>query len=101
MTVGAVPDNAAKFDELSGAHHRTGDHAARHLGMAAMFLVAPPITPIDTRLLVLFGFVLTSVAMWQMSQFSLQMGMAPIISSGLLQGFRFGCTQVPLNTIAL
>jgi hypothetical protein len=36
-----------------------------------------------------------------MSQFSLQMGMAPIVISGLLQGFGLGCTQVPLNIIAL
>ncbi len=70
-------------------------------GMAAMFLVAPLITRVDNRLLILFGFVLTAVAMWQMSQFSLQMGMTPVITSGLLQGFGLGCTQVPLNTIAL
>ena len=43
----------------------------------------------------------TAVAMWQMSRFSLQMGMTPVIISGLLQGFGLGCTQVPLNTIAL
>ena len=70
-------------------------------GMAAMFLVAPLITRVDNRLLILFGFVLTAIAMWQMSQFSLQMGMTPVIISGLLQGFGLGCTQVPLNTIAL
>jgi hypothetical protein len=29
------------------------------------------------------------------------MGMAPIVISGLLQGFGLGCTQVPLNIIAL
>jgi len=69
--------------------------------MAAMFLVAPLITRIDNRLLILVGFALTAVAMWQMSQFSLQMGMTPVIISGLLQGFGLGCTQVPLNTIAL
>jgi DHA2 family multidrug resistance protein len=39
--------------------------------------------------------------MWQMTQFSLQMGMAPVIISGLLQGFGLGCTFVPLNIIAL
>jgi DHA2 family multidrug resistance protein len=39
--------------------------------------------------------------MWQMSQFSLQMGMTPVIISGLLQGFGLGCTQVPLNIVAL
>jgi DHA2 family multidrug resistance protein len=29
------------------------------------------------------------------------MGMAPVIVSGLIQGFGLGCTFVPLNTIAL
>jgi len=52
-------------------------------------------------LLILFGFLLTAVSMWQMSCFSLEMGMAPVIISGLLQGFGLGCTQVPLNIIAL
>ena len=39
--------------------------------------------------------------MWQMTGFSLTMGMGPVIVSGLLQGFGLGCTFVPLNTIAL
>ena len=69
--------------------------------MAAMFLAAPLITRVDNRLLILFGLFLTAAAMWQMSCFSLQMGMAPIVVSGLLQGFGLGCTQVPLNIIAL
>jgi DHA2 family multidrug resistance protein len=69
--------------------------------MAAMFLVAPLINRVDNRLLILFGFLLTAGSMWQMSCFSLQMGMMPVIISGLLQGFGLGCTQVPLNIIAL
>jgi MFS transporter, DHA2 family, multidrug resistance protein len=69
--------------------------------MAAMFLVAPLITRVDNRLLILFGLLMTSAAMWQMSQFSLQMGMTPVITSGLMQGFGLGCTQVPLNIMAL
>jgi DHA2 family multidrug resistance protein len=69
--------------------------------MMAMFIVAPLITRVDNRLIILFGFLLTAVSMWQMSQFSLQMGMAPVIISGLLQGFGLGCTFVPLNIIAL
>jgi DHA2 family multidrug resistance protein len=69
--------------------------------MAAMFLVAPLINRVDNRLLILFGFLLTAVSMWQMSCFSLEMGMTPVIISGLLQGFGLGCTQVPLNIIAL
>src|SRR5204863_1645243 len=69
--------------------------------MAAMFIVAPLISRVDNRLLILFGFLLTAASMWQMSQFSLQMGMAPVVISGFLQGFGLGCTQVPLNIIAL
>jgi DHA2 family multidrug resistance protein len=74
----------------------------RGLGaMAAMFLVAPLITRVDNRLIIGFGFLLTALAMWQMSCFSLQMGIGPVIVSGLLQGFGLGCTQVPLNILAL
>jgi DHA2 family multidrug resistance protein len=69
--------------------------------MAAMFLVAPLITRLDNRLIILFGLLVTSVSMWQMSQFSLQMGVMPVVVAGLLQGFGLGCTQVPLNIIAL
>jgi len=76
--------------------------APRGIGsMIAMFLVAPLINRIDNRLIILFGLLLTAVSMWQMSNFSLQMGMMPVIISGLLQGFGLGCTQVPLNIIAL
>src|SRR6516165_8804143 len=57
--------------------------APRGIGsMAAMFLVAPLITRVDNRLIILFGLLLTATAMWQMSQFSLQMGMAPVVISG-------------------
>jgi MFS transporter, DHA2 family, multidrug resistance protein len=69
--------------------------------MVAMLLVARLINRVDNRLIILFGFLLTAVSMWQMSQFSLQMGMAPVVISGLLQGFGLGCTMVPLNIIAL
>ena len=69
--------------------------------MIAMFLVGRLINRVDNRLIILIGFVLTAASMWQMSGFSLQMGMTPIITSGLLQGFGLGCTFVPLNIIAL
>jgi MFS transporter, DHA2 family, multidrug resistance protein len=69
--------------------------------MIAMFMVGRLINRIDSRMLILFGFVLTAVSMWQMSQFSLLMDPAPIVISGLLQGFGLGCTFVPLNTLAL
>jgi DHA2 family multidrug resistance protein len=76
--------------------------APRGIGtMVAMFLVGRLINRIDNRLIILGGFLLTVVSLWQMTGFSLQMGMGPVIVSGLLQGFGLGFTFVPLNTLAL
>jgi DHA2 family multidrug resistance protein len=69
--------------------------------MIAMVLVGRLINRIDNRLIILIGFLMTAASMWQMTQFSLQMGMGPVITSGLLQGFGLGCTFVPLNLVAL
>ena len=69
--------------------------------MAAMFIVGRLVNRIDNRLIILSGLLMTVVSLWQMTGFSLQMGMAPVITSGLLQGFGLGCTFVPLNTLAL
>src|SRR5690349_15036356 len=104
----------SEYHTRSGNRHRPLDRlnypalttglvaAARGIGaMAALFLVAPLINRVDNRLIILFGLLLTAVSMWQMSCFSLQMSMAPVVISGLLQGFGLGCTQVPLNIIAL
>ena len=67
----------------------------------SMFVVGRLIGKVDTRLLILIGLSLTAVSLWEMTGFSLQMGMGPVIVSGLLQGFGLGCTFVPLNTLAL
>jgi DHA2 family multidrug resistance protein len=76
--------------------------APRGVGtMVAMFLVARLINRVDVRLILLFGLLLTAVSLWQMTGFSLGMGMEPVIVSGFLQGLGLGCTFVPLNTIAL
>ncbi|HEU0156541.1 MAG TPA: MFS transporter, partial [Stellaceae bacterium] len=76
--------------------------APRGIGsMLAMFFVARLINRVDNRLIILAGLLLTAVSMWQMTGFSLAMGMEPVLVSGLLQGFGLGCTFVPLNTIAL
>ena len=69
--------------------------------MAAMFFVARLVGKVDNRLIIGFGFSLTAISMWQMTSFSLQMGMMPLITSGFLQGFGLGCTFVPLNIVAL
>ena len=72
----------------------------RGLGtMAAMFVVARLIGRVDTRLLILAGLTLTAVALWQMTGFSLLMGMGPVISTGVLQGFGLGLVFTPLSVV--
>ena len=72
----------------------------RGLGtMAAMFVVARLIGRVDTRLLILAGLTLTAVALWQMTGFSLYMGMGPVISTGVLQGFGLGLVFTPLSIV--
>lgn len=76
--------------------------APRGIGtMIGMFVVARLINRVDVRLLLTVGLCLLAVSCWQMTAFSLQMGAGPVIVSGLIQGFGFGCTGVPLNLIAL
>jgi MFS transporter, DHA2 family, multidrug resistance protein len=74
--------------------------APRGIGtMIAMFLVARLIGRVDIRLIILTGLLVTVVSMWQMTGFSLYMGMGPIISSGILQGFGLGFVFTPLSTV--
>jgi MFS transporter, DHA2 family, multidrug resistance protein len=73
--------------------------APRGLGtMIAMFLVVYLIGRVDTRLIILAGLGLTAVSLWQMTDFSLQMGMGPVISTGVVQGFGLGFIFTPLST---
>jgi DHA2 family multidrug resistance protein len=74
--------------------------APRGIGtMAATFVIARLSNRVDTRLLVFLGVALTAVAMWQMTGFSLQMGMEPVITTGLLQGFGLGFVFTPLSIL--
>jgi len=74
--------------------------APRGVGtMAAMFLIGRLVGRVDTRLIILAGFALTAIAMWQMTGFSLSMGMGPIITTGMLQGFGLGFVFTPLSII--
>ena len=76
--------------------------APRGIGtMIGMFVVARLINRVDTRLILTIGLCLLAASCWQMTSFSLQMGAGPVIVSGLIQGFGFGFTGVPLNLIAL
>ena len=75
--------------------------APRGLGtMAGMLLMGQIIGKFDPRRIMAVGLALIAWSMWMMSRFSPQMGMQPIVVSGLIQGFGIGCLFVPLNTIA-
>jgi DHA2 family multidrug resistance protein len=74
--------------------------APRGVGtMAAMFVVGRLVGRVDTRFVILVGLVLTAIAMWQMTGFSLYMGMGPVITTGLLQGFGLGLVFTPLSIV--
>jgi DHA2 family multidrug resistance protein len=74
--------------------------APRGIGtMIAMFLVARLVGRVDIRLIIMFGLLLAGISSWQMTGFSLQMGMGPIIISGVLQGFGLGFVFTPLSTV--
>jgi DHA2 family multidrug resistance protein len=74
--------------------------APRGIGtMIAMFVVARLIGRVDVRLVILTGLLVTAVAMWEMTGFSLYMGMGPIIVTGVLQGFGLGFVFTPLSTV--
>ncbi|HYM73945.1 MAG TPA: DHA2 family efflux MFS transporter permease subunit [Stellaceae bacterium] len=76
--------------------------ASRGIGtMIGMFVVARLIDRVDVRMILTAGLLLIAVALWQMTRFSLLMDTRDIVVSGLIQGFGFGCTAVPLNIIAL
>jgi DHA2 family multidrug resistance protein len=75
--------------------------APRGVGtMIAMFLVARLIGRVDVRLLIFAGLLLTAASLWQMTGWSLAMGMEPIIVSGVLQGFGMGFIFTPLSIIS-
>ncbi len=73
----------------------------RGLGtLIAMMVVGRIVGRLDVRLIIGTGLALTAVSMWQMTRFSLQMDMSPIVWSGLIQGFGTGIVYVPMATLA-
>ncbi|MDB5462080.1 MAG: drug resistance transporter, EmrB/QacA subfamily [Phenylobacterium sp.] len=66
----------------------------------AMFAVGRLIGKVDTRLILFVGLMISCVALWQMMNFDLSMGVGPFISSGIIQGLGVGLLFVPLSTLA-
>jgi DHA2 family multidrug resistance protein len=75
--------------------------APRGIGtLISMTIVGRIVGRVDPRLLIFIGLSLMAVSLYQMSGFSLEMDMWPVITSGVVQGLGLGLIFVPLNTIA-
>jgi DHA2 family multidrug resistance protein len=73
----------------------------RGIGMVLSMVVAGRLASrIDPRYLLVSGFLINALSLWQMSLFTLDMGPMPITVSGLVQGFGLGLVFVPSNTLA-
>jgi DHA2 family multidrug resistance protein len=74
--------------------------APRGIGtMLGMIVVARLAGRVDVRLIIFTGMMVTAAALWQMTGFSLQMGMWPFITTGLLQGFGLGFIFTQLSVV--
>jgi MFS transporter, DHA2 family, multidrug resistance protein len=67
--------------------------------MIAMVLIARLSGRVDNRVALVLGLALTAVSMWQMTGFSLAMGMSPVVWTGLFQGLGLGFVFTPLSTV--
>ena len=75
--------------------------APRGIGvLISMLIVGRIIGRVDFRLLVFMGLSLNGLAMFQMSQLSLQADSWPIITSGIIQGAGSSMVFVPLSALA-
>jgi len=75
--------------------------APRGVGtMIAMLIVGRLIGRIDPRLLILTGFGLTAVSLWEMSGFTTDVPIRNIVTTGVIQGLGLGFIFVPLSTLA-
>lgn len=74
--------------------------APRGIGtLLAMFTVGRIARRVSPRLIIAAGLGLTAFSLWQMTQFSTEMDAAPVIWSGLVQGFGSGLAFVPVATV--
>jgi len=68
--------------------------------MMAMMVVGRLVGRFDPRMLMLFGYVLTAIALFEMSGFTPDVSQFTLIWTGVVQGFGLGFLFVPIQTIA-
>lgn len=75
--------------------------AVRGVGvLISMAIAGRLLGKVDARWLVGVGLAIAAFSLWQMSHWSLAMGMKPVVVSGLVQGLGMGLIFIPLNTMA-
>ena len=75
--------------------------APRGIGtMAAMMVVGRLVGKVDTRVLVLGGLILMAYSLWEMTQFTANVGVYEIVYTGVFQGVGLGFIFVPLSAVA-
>jgi DHA2 family multidrug resistance protein len=75
--------------------------APRGVGtMVAMLVVGRLIGNVDIRWLLLTGLALIAFSLWEMTLFTLDVGVWPVVRTGIVQGVGLGFIFVPLSTAA-
>ncbi len=67
--------------------------------IVGMLLMGRLVNQTDGRIYLPIGFVLMAFSLWQMSQFTQEVGAGPIIISGIIQGLGLGFVLVPMSTL--
>ena len=65
--------------------------------MLSMLIAGRLIGKVDLRLMLLSGFLISAAALWQMTQYSLDLSQGDIVWPGVIQGFGLGLVFVPLS----
>ncbi len=73
----------------------------RGFGVIVTMLIANRLMGrVDVRKLLFCGFMIASVSLWLMSQWSLEMGWSPILIANFIQGLGLGLIFMPMNMAA-
>ncbi len=65
--------------------------------MLAMLIVGRLVGKVDLRLMLFVGFMISALALWQMTHYSLDLSQSDIIWPGVIQGIGVGLVFVPLS----
>ena len=75
--------------------------APRGVGVLfTMWLAGRLIGKVDTRIVIITGFVIFAFSLRQMAAYSLEMDYWPVIVTGFIQGLGMGLVFMPLNSLA-